>query len=191
MRRPLRPAANSTANSTANSAFTLMELLVVISIIMILMGMLFAGISLAKEAATRAKSQATLQQLRAALESYRQTSGKYPEGGTGGTFDSILGANPIYINISTPNWEAINIELIRLFKEVGVSDFKSPQLDGWKKPFHYRPARYLPFDPAAVEDIDKDDPPGRDSYQLWSMGKNLTDDAGRSGSDDLTSWTSK
>ncbi len=175
--------------SATTRGFTLMELLVVISIIMILMGMLFAGISLAKEAATRTKSQATLQQLRAALESYRQTSGKYPEGGT--TFDQLFSGNPRYDAISSGDWQLINEKLISLFKEVGVSDFKSPQLDGWKKPFHYRPARYLPYDNSAIEEIDKDDPPGRDSYQLWSTGKDLKDEAGRPGSDDLTSWVNK
>ena len=167
-----------------------MELLVVISIIMLLMGMLFAGIRLAKDAATRAKSQATLDQLRSALESYRQTSGKYPEGGI--VFDGLFTGNPKYDDASLKgNWVAINVELIRCFKDTGVSDFKSPQLDGWKQSFHYRPALYLPYDKTAAEEIDKEDPPGRDSYQLWSVGKNLIDDAGRDGSDDLTSWPKK
>lgn len=174
-----------------------MELLIVITIIMILMGMIFAGIRLAREAAKRAKTQATMDQLRAALESYRQTQGKYPEGGT---FDGLFTGNPKFNespfnplpdNKPSAKWDDVSKALIESLKEVGVNDFKSPVVDGWKMSFHYRPALYLPFDDSATETIDKADPPGRDSYQLWSVGRDEMDQGGNVLGDDITSWVKK
>lgn len=52
----------------------------------------------------------------------------------------------------------------------------------------YRPARYFRFDSTAKNVIDQDDPPGRDSYQLWSCGRDGIDQYGAKDSDDITSW---
>jgi type II secretory pathway pseudopilin PulG len=203
MPRPLRPAANSTvnstANSTANSAFTLMELLVVISIIMILMGMLFAGISLAKESAARAKTQATMTQLVAACESYRQVNGKYPQNtessatlakgfNDADAFGTSVPYNKPY-NDPSLDWKYINGALVSALNAAGES-FKDPVLDAWKMPIRYRPAFYYPYlTTSGAARIDGENPPNRDSFQLWSIGKDKIDQGGDSNSDDLVSWT--
>lgn len=194
MRRPF-----PSHSSAITHGFTLMELLVVISIIMILMGMLFAGIRLAKEAAARAKTQATMSQLVAACESYRQTNGRYPENTdtnpptiTIGFNDNLaFGAAASYTQPYSnwaANWGNINIALICALNLAGES-FKAPVNDAWKMPIHYRPARYYPYITGSTTPIDSDEPPGRDSFQMWSMGKNKTDEGGLVTSDDITSWT--
>ena len=190
-----------TANSAPTlSGFTLMELLVVISIIMLLMGMLFAGIRLAKDSAARAKTQATISQLVAACENYRQVNGRYPEGtianpptlprgfedpqafGTG-TYDKP------FTDFNEQKWDYINGALVDALNVAGES-FKYPVVDAWKKPIHYRPAKYYAYLPTATNKrIDGEDPPNRDSCLLWSIGKNKTDEAGELSSDDVTSWT--
>jgi type II secretory pathway pseudopilin PulG len=194
MRRPLRPAANL----TAIRAFTLMELLVVISIIMILMGMLFAGISLAKEAAARSKTQATMSQLVAACESYRQVNGKYPQNTESSTtlakgfndanaFGTSVPYNKPY-NDPSLDWKYINGALVSALNAAGES-FKDPVLDAWKMPIRYRPAFYYPYSTTAnVAVIDSENPPNRDNFQLWSIGKDKIDQGGELNSDDITSW---
>lgn len=176
-----------------------MELLVVISIIMLLMGMLFAGIRLAKDSAARAKTQATISQLVAACENYRQVNGRYPEGtrsnpptlprgfDDAGAFGTGLYNDP-YTAFES-KWEYINGALVDALNSAGES-FKFPVVDAWKKPIQYRPAKYYPYlSTGATKRIDSEDPPNRDSFQMWSIGKNKTDEAGEVGSDDVTSWT--
>ena len=181
------------------TGFTLMELLVVISIIMLLMGMLFAGIRLAKDAAARAKTQSVISHLVAACENYRQVNGRYPEGtvanppilphgfndsqafGTG-TYDQPFSA-------FEAKWEYINGALVDALNSAGES-LKFPVVDAWKKPIQYRPAKYYPYLPTVSNKrIDGEDPPNRDSFQMWSIGKNTTDEAGEINTDDVTSWT--
>ena len=183
-----------TVPAPVRTGFTLMELLVVISIIMLLMGMLFAGIRMAKDSAARAKTQATISQLVAACENYRQANGRYPEGVTRGPrlFEEAdaFGSGPYNQDFSTLNnkWEFINGALVDALNQAGES-FKHPVVDAWKNPIHYRPARYYPYLPPPAKLIDSEDPPSRDSFQLWSIGKNKIDDAGEPSTDDVTSWT--
>ncbi len=62
--------------------FTLIELLVVISIIGILMAVSFAGFSQSRKSARDTKRKADLEQIRSALEIYRNDCKNYPSSGT-------------------------------------------------------------------------------------------------------------
>jgi len=61
--------------------FTLVELLVVISIISLLSSVILTSIGTAKESATESNISSTLLQVRTALELYHSTNGKYPNEG--------------------------------------------------------------------------------------------------------------
>ena len=178
------------------TAFTLMELLIVVSIILLLMGMLFVGLRIAGEQAKKVKTQSALASIQADLVNYKQMNGKFPdkfpETGATNDWDAIfLGKK--FDEIAKPQWETINRNLMSLLKSSGapVSDL---QKDGWGKPLHYRPAKFYPYVAAATA-IDSDDPPGRDSYQLWSTGpdgadanKPQPDQGGAKSGDDITTW---
>jgi prepilin-type N-terminal cleavage/methylation domain-containing protein len=60
-------------------AFTLAELLTVIGIIAILAGLLFPAIGMVKKQAKKAKATSIVQQVGAAIETYRTMNGVYPE----------------------------------------------------------------------------------------------------------------
>lgn len=59
-------------------AFTLIELLTVITIIAILMGLLFPAISIVKDQARKAEAKAAASQIAAAVKQYYTEYGKYP-----------------------------------------------------------------------------------------------------------------
>src|SRR5205809_6603114 len=72
------------------AAFTLIELLVVIAIIIILAGLLFAGLRGAQEQARRTQAKNDLTQIVTAVNAYYTEYGKYPLP-TGTTVDFIYG----------------------------------------------------------------------------------------------------
>lgn len=62
-----------------SGGFTLVELLVVISIIIVLMGLLFPTIRIIQDAANRTRAKTVVQGLCAAAKSYNNEYGKWPE----------------------------------------------------------------------------------------------------------------
>ena len=170
------------------SAFTLMELLIVISIMMILMGLVFVGVKLGKEAARKAKTTQNIAMLQAALSNYRTTNGHYPD-------DPVIFSElqPLgdYNSLDDAKWESVNRTLVTHLKLSGAS-MDDVVTDGWKNALRYRPARLYPYKSAAKADIDSEEPPARDEYQIWSKGPNLKDEGGgKKGTavcDDVVSW---
>ena len=177
------------------TAFTLMELLIVVSIILLLMGMLFVGLRIAREQANKVKTQAAMAELKAELDKYKQVNGRYPENefeAAPSYFGPVSGPKE-FGQISLDDWKNVNILLVQLLN-AGGSSLTSPLKDGWGQPLHYRPAKFYPYNPAAgTVAIDGDDPPGRDSYQVWSTGTDKTDHGGAKvpANDDVISWGEK
>ena len=175
-------------NAPVRSAFTLMELLIVISIIMILMGLVFVGVRLGREAAAKAKTTQNIAMLQAALSNYRTTNGHYPDD-PDLVFTELKNLDT-YDKITETEWESINRKLVSELKKSGAS-MDDLVTDGWKNALRYRPARLYPYKSAAAADIDGEEPPARDEYQIWSKGPNLTDEGGgKKGTvcDDVVSW---
>lgn len=191
-------------------AFTLVELLVVIGIMITLMSLIMGGVMLAKRSAQRAKAVSLLGAVAAAIDQYRSLNNTYPErlvyktSITGmptppATF-SINDGDEVYATvfasatsvdaIGADAWRAVNLmlvyqlgDLIREQAPTGVL------LDPWGQPLRYRPAKWYPYAASASDRIDGENPPGQDGYQLWSLGPDAkqADNAGEGG-DDIPNW---
>jgi len=126
--------------STRTSAFTLVELLTVITIIAILMGLLFPAISIAKDQARKAEARTAVTGIATAVKQYYTEYGKYPLGdqATANPTDIIFGdattpnqvlfdilRNQNTTNPGTPN--AYNPRAISFFEGRTASDSSAPK----------------------------------------------------------------
>lgn len=200
--------------------FTLVELLVVIGVITILSAMAIPAITFARRKAQDAKCVTLISQVQAGLESFRTSVGTYPEGPAGRSTNGGIAAiastdaasswsmglgrgdavKPVE-TVTEDTWRSINRDLLQLLSMVAGNEFRitpdNPYLydpysgGGEQKVLRYRPSRYFRFDGNATNIVDQDDPPGRDSYQLWSCGRDGIDQFGAKASDDMTSWTKR
>jgi len=156
------------------SGFTMIELLVVITVIALLAGLLLVLIPMARKAALRTKATSQLSNIRAALSLYMDRNGIYPEAGMQQDAASNSGA------------------LLTALRSVNSEDFRDSQLlDPWGSPIRYRPAKAYPFTAGNTnpDDIDSETPPQQDSYQLWSIGPDKKDQHGQG--DDIVQWKKK
>ncbi len=169
------------------SAFTLMELLIVISIIMILMGMVFVGVRMARSAASKAKTTAALTSLMGALTNYRTMNGRYPDDPA--TFTQFGSPAVAYTAVA---WDDVNRLLTTALINAGepLKATNGMLVDAWGQSLRYRPSRFYPYLTGATAESDGENPPNRDSFQLWSIGENKKDEGGTKDgtSDDISSW---
>jgi len=147
--------------------------------------------------AKKAKTQSFLAQVQAALKTFKDVNGTYPESG----MDIVTGANAMQKDASSTNWTQNATELFTALRTVDRETFTTgPVLnDPYQHPVHYRPAKAYPFKdstPAGAPHaghVDSDEPPNADSYQLWSIGSNGSDDVDTSPTkgeygDDIVTW---
>ncbi|MFA6563734.1 MAG: type II secretion system protein [Verrucomicrobiia bacterium] len=128
--------------------FTLVELLVVISIIVVLMGLLFPTINTVKNAANKAKAGAAIQSLCGAAKSYNNEYGKWPEPANDQDFVLVFNGlmNP-QTGQKITNGQAANDNPRAIqFMEVKIKDVTIPGsgnqsplafYDPWSMPYGY------------------------------------------------------
>jgi prepilin-type N-terminal cleavage/methylation domain-containing protein/prepilin-type processing-associated H-X9-DG protein len=80
MSRRMDVTQNPVATDTRNAGFTLVELLVVITIIGVLLGLLLPAVQAAREASRRSRCGNNLHQLGVAIQSYHSQLGSFPPG---------------------------------------------------------------------------------------------------------------
>ena len=212
IQRPtLRPVI--TDNPMPRRAFTLIELLVVIAIMVTLMSLIMGGVMLARRSAMRAKAVASISALASAIDQYRSLNNTYPELKK---YDltvtgmpvlpaslSIADGDDVYAKvfsssgaalavtaITDDGWTAVNQMLVYQLGDLIRDQAKDGKvLDAWKTPLRYRPSKWYPYSASATVRIDSENPPGADSFQLWSSGSDTKDDANPGeGGDDIPQW---
>mgnify|MGYP001164991540 FL=1 len=156
------------------SAFTLIELLTVITILAILMGLSMAIISFAQGKAAEDKTRGAMSAIRAGLERYNDRYGEYPEpmensgSGTSGAialYQALLddGDDEIFGGPNNPSdGRAGEDMLVDLLGKGLVGDDESGVWylkDGYDRPFMYQ-----------VHDPDNPDATNQSTYDLWSYG---------------------
>ncbi len=116
-------------------AFTLLELLVVISIIAALAALLVPIISIARGAAKTAKCRTLMANIQAALDTYKSVSGAYPE-----QLWATLGSDPFastfgmtaagstpasVLSVSETGWRTVNLTLKAQLQTVDPDTFRN------------------------------------------------------------------
>ena len=152
------------------AAFSLIELMAVIVIIVILASLIVGGLGYASERQAKEKCRVQMALLSKAIEAYKLDNGIYPDtgstsDGTGG--DQIL-FRELYFNGSSDSTKRIYLpELDPVTSKqgwtTGASSAVTPITDPWAKPYRYRSATTA----AGVANGLTQNP----DFDLWSMGK--------------------
>lgn len=88
----------------AGSAFTILELLVVITIIIVLAGLILSTVDYVQKKGARSRAEAEIAAMSAALESYKADNGIYPRDTTNNTTDSLAAlTDPNYATNNPPD----------------------------------------------------------------------------------------
>lgn len=194
--------------------FTLVELLVVISIIVVLAGLLIPMIGYARNSAKAAKCETQMAGIKAAISRYVDVNGTIPDkqpGSASDDFADTFKSGSTYKTadqLTSSDWTTVAQALLAMLQTVDRDNFRD--LSALRDPFtsgayatnvfRYRPAKFYPLQATATLYIDGDGqrpdgstaPPNPDSYQLWSTGLDGKDQFGERvngrKSDDITNW---
>jgi type II secretory pathway pseudopilin PulG len=112
----LRPRLSSSSvirhrSFRGKAAFTLLELLIVISIIIILAGLTIATIGYVQDKGRRSRAEAEIAAISAALENYKADNGAYPSNADTDSLDSTTAVDPTatgYSNASLYLYETLS-----------------------------------------------------------------------------------
>ncbi|MCP5536982.1 MAG: type II secretion system protein GspG [Akkermansiaceae bacterium] len=144
-------------------AFTLIELMVVIAIILVLASMVVGGMGWYKRKAAEGKTQVLVSSIERALEEYKLDNGVFPTGG-GGDNSTIEVYKALYGDADangTPDSGAkVYLEILNpsnTGNKLNVDTSNYTIIDAWGSPLHYQsPGEMNPAD----------------DFDLWSLGAN-------------------
>jgi prepilin-type N-terminal cleavage/methylation domain-containing protein len=181
------------------NAFTLVELITVVSVIVILFGLVVGGYSYADRSSKRSRTEITIKAVRSGLEAYREKFGSYPEpinpdtsvaiadksyiagsgaclyqALTGDGFDQIKGASGEGSPESNGNLddaEAVNVVMTDMPRELWINlDSLYFMADGFGHPL-----RYIKSAPTIAATSGQQPPPATTinigTYDIWSYGE--------------------
>ena len=152
-------------------AFTLIEFMVVMAIIMIVAGMMVGVGSSARNRARKAKAESMIASLEVAISMFNYDTGLYPPNTAGVmtpigvVYDRLTNETDYGPGVLIPGWEGP-------YMEFNSEDIASGEvIDPWGTPYDY----------------DRDTRSNNlSTFDLYSYGPNKTDDSG--GEDDIINW---
>lgn len=188
--------------STRRTGFTLVEILIVISIIAIIASIVLGGVIVVRKKANEAMANSYVSSLHGALKQYVQDTNKYPgreypdgENAFPALFEALFGKKESeggkggpsapYIEIKTKD-VAVWDETEEKYRQATIEDMEDPSLkkyvmDPWDKPYVYHENASRPrqdYMRNAKADI----------YSVGADGIDQTIDGIKEGTDDIGSW---
>lgn len=171
------------------AGFSLMEMLVVISIIVLLAGLTFGGFNFVKAKQAREQAKVQIGMLQLALESYKADTGEYPENARSG---GNRGTATIYRELYPGGNQKVYLPELNPDNDTqgwlqGQTGTGLTIYDPWGNEYYYRTNR------ASNDRIYAANP----DFDLWSAGPDGETTAGRNGEydpedpknlDDIRGW---
>ena len=122
-----------------NVAFTLIELIVVITVIIILTGLVLSTVGYAQKKGARARAETEIAAISAACESYKADNGVYPNNGDTNNLDARTSGNP-----SSPSYNLTSLALYNLL--FGATNGSRTPNAGARAYFLFKPNMLSPAD---------------------------------------------
>src|SRR5437762_6722613 len=122
-----------------NVAFTLIELIVVITVIIILTGLVLSTVGYAQKKGARARAATEIAAMSAALESYKADNGVYPNNGDTNNLDARTSGNA-----SSPSYNLASLALYNLL--FGATNGSRTPDTGARSYFVFKPNMLSPTD---------------------------------------------
>ncbi len=141
------PIAGDTAAST--TAFTIIELLVVITIIIILAGLILSTVGYVQKKGARARAETEIAAISAACESYKADNGIYPQNGDTNTLDPTTNnfdptPPPLQPPGQTNNYSKATLYLYEQL--LGVTSGTRSEIPSSRSYFTFKPSILYPID---------------------------------------------
>ncbi len=165
-----------TNSRNGSAAFTLIELMAVITIIVILAGLVVGGLGYVSEKQARSKAQVQIALLSKSLEEYKLDNGTYPATGNFATPTTVsastagnttIVSKALYYDGAADATKTIKIYLSDLdplsSKQGWTTTTSQKILDPWGNEYLYRTAKTA----AGVANTNAQNP----DFDLWSVGK--------------------
>jgi type II secretory pathway pseudopilin PulG len=146
----------------ARGAFTIVELLVVITIIIILAGLILSTVGYVQNKGARSRAETEIAAMSAALESYKADNGIYPKNTDTDNLDPIADLDP---SQAAPN--KYTKASLYLYEQLS-GDSDGDRVGDTKSYFAFKPAMLLPPPPSSDPIIGIRDPFGN-SYGYSTM----------------------
>jgi len=122
-----------------DGAFTLIELIVVITVIIILTGLVLSTVGYAQKKGARARAETEIAAISAACESYKADNGVYPNNGDTNNLDARTSGNP-----SSPSYNLTSLALYNLL--FGATNGSRTPNAGARSYFLFKPNMLSPAD---------------------------------------------
>jgi type II secretory pathway pseudopilin PulG len=180
----IRASGLTSPSFRAGGAFTLIEVLVVIAIIIVLAGLVLSTVGYVQKKGARSRAETEIAAITAALESYKADNGVYPRNSDTDDLDPnsdpdpTSGLDPTQPCSSTNKYTKANLYL---YEQIS-GDIDADRVGDAKSYFAFKPEMLLPPPPNTCPVIGIRDPFGRDrfgnpygygystAYQAWIDG---------------------